>query len=70
MPLIDYANPNRFQKVAAWLIPLSGAAAVILIYVKSESAYGYTVHAQMRNPSLPSFDMSRNCCAGPLAAAF
>jgi heme exporter protein C len=33
MPLIDYANPNRFQKVAAWLIPLSGAAAAILIAV-------------------------------------
>jgi heme exporter protein C len=31
MPLIDYANPNRFQKLAAWLIPLTGAAAAILI---------------------------------------
>jgi heme exporter protein C len=31
MPLIDYANPNRFQKAAAWLIPLSAGTAVILI---------------------------------------
>lgn len=31
MPLIDYANPHRFQKLAAWLIPLFGAAAATLI---------------------------------------
>lgn len=31
MPLIDYANPHRFQKLAAWLIPLFGASAATLI---------------------------------------
>jgi heme exporter protein C len=31
MPLIDYANPHRFQKLAAWLIPLFGAGAATLI---------------------------------------
>lgn len=31
MPLIDFANPHRFQKLAAWLIPLAGAAAATLI---------------------------------------
>jgi heme exporter protein C len=31
MPLIDLANPHRFQKLAAWLIPLLGAGAATLI---------------------------------------
>lgn len=31
MPLVDLANPHRFQKLAAWLIPLLGAFAATLI---------------------------------------
>jgi heme exporter protein C len=31
MPLIDYANPHRFQRLAAWLIPLLGVVAGTLI---------------------------------------
>ena len=31
MPLIDYANPHRFQRLAAWLIPLLGVTAATLI---------------------------------------
>jgi len=33
MPLIDYANPRRFQEIARWLIPLAAAAAAILLAV-------------------------------------
>lgn len=31
MPLIDYANPHRFQRLAAWMIPLLGVTAATLI---------------------------------------
>ncbi len=31
MPLIDLANPHRFQRLAAWLIPLLGVLAALLI---------------------------------------
>lgn len=33
MPLIDLANPNRFQKLAAVLIPVLGSLAAVLIGV-------------------------------------